>query len=206
MAEDGSSIIYRDARIEDLESLETIVPRSFFAVNPFMKELLPDTPAIREWWRRIYEDLISNPNSYLPIAIDSTTNAVVGTITLDAVLQGQPAGGALTRYPGTEDRGKGWDEAIQHFAEHDNEAVGSRNRFLVEIMGVDSAYQGKGIGQRLVADACQYADAKGWPIWLETSAAKGFYQKQKLGFQLIAKDEDQGETGGQLLREPGAKG
>lgn len=206
MAVRDENIIYLDAKSEHIESLKTIVPRSFFEVNPRMKNLLPDTPAMREWWGRVFEDLVSNPNSHVPIAVDKGTNTVVGAFTLDGILRGEPFGGALQRHPATEDHdAEDWTAAIKEFAEHDEQIVGDRNRFLVEILGVDSAYQGKGIGQRLVARACEFADAKGWPIYLETSMAKGFYLRLGLGFEPVSTEDDPAAKSGQLLRKPGAK-
>lgn len=206
MAANDQNITYLDATLEHIESLKTIVPRSFFEVNPRMKTLLPDTPAMREWWGRVFGDLITNPNSCIPIAVDTATNKVVGAFTLDGILQGEPFGGALQRHPATEDHdSKDWAGAIKEFAEHDEQIVGDQNRFLVEIVGVDSAYQGKGIGQRLTARACEIADADGWPIYLETSMAKMFYLKQGLGFRLVSSEDDPEAKSGQMLRKPSAK-
>lgn len=207
---ENDEIVYLDARSQDVESLKTIVPRSFFAVNEKIRKLLPDTPAMRAWWGRVFEDYMANPNSHVPIAIDTSTNTVVGAIMLHGVRQGQPFGGFMADHPPTEDHDmEGWPTAIKGFAEREKSTVGDRDRFLVEVMGVDSAYQGKGIGKQLVANACGFADAKGWPIFLETSAARGFYLKQAVGFKVIAEDDEAKEAregeephGGVLLREP----
>ncbi|KAK4495203.1 hypothetical protein PRZ48_013530 [Zasmidium cellare] len=204
MAKDEPTTIYRNARPEDIESLKTIVPRSFFKDLPWMEAMFPDTTDIREWWGRVYEDLIASPNSYLPIAVDTASNTVIGAMTVDAVLQGEPAGGVLTRIPATQDHGEDWPEVLKTFAGEDREYVGDRNRFLIDIMGVDTAYQGRGIGQKLVAMACGFADAKGWPIYLNTGQAKGFYLKQALGFQAVASKDDPDDPeakDGKLLRE-----
>lgn len=206
MAAEDQTIIYLDARPEHLESLKTIVPRSFFEVNPRMKKFFPDTPAMRDWWGRIFEDLISESNSSIPIAVDTATDTVVGAFTLDGIMQGQPFGGRLQKHPATKDHdADDWAAAIKEFAEHDEQIVGDQNRFLVEILGVDAAYQGRGIGQRLVANACKFADAKGWPIYLETSMAKLFYLKLGLGFRPVSTEDDPEAKSGQLLRKPAAK-
>lgn len=203
MAKEADRIVFLDARLQDVESLSTIVPRCLFAVNPRMEELLPDTPAVRAWWGRIFEDLINDPHSHLPIAIDPFSNTVIGAIMLDAVLQGQPSGGVLMRHPPTEDHNaEAWTSVVEAFAQTEKRVVGDRDRFLVEIMGVDSDYQGMGVGKRLVATACEIADAKGLPIFLKTSAAREYYLKQGLGFGHVSEEDNGGGKGDTILREP----
>ncbi|KAI1284682.1 acyl-CoA N-acyltransferase [Xylaria sp. FL0933] len=184
-----NTIILREASLGDLDSLETIVPRSFFPVNEFMKMMFPDTPAMRAWWREIFEQYIRNPAFYLPVAIDTTTNVVVGAAPFRGVQQGQPFGGFMAQHPATSDHpAEIWQKAIQTFIENEKSTVGDRDRFLIEILGVDHTYQGRGIGKQLVARLCEIADSKGYPIFLETSQAREFYLKQENGFEGASTD------------------
>ncbi|KAI1264059.1 acyl-CoA N-acyltransferase [Xylariaceae sp. FL1019] len=194
-----SDIAFREAELQDLDSLETFVPRTFFDVNPLMKTLFPDTPAMRTWWRRIFEEYIRNPDFHFPVAIDTSTQIVVGALPLRGVQKGQAFGGFMAQHPATEDHpSEMWSKAIQRFIENEKAAVGDNDRFLIEIMGVDEAYQGQGIGKRLVANVCDIADAKGYPIFLETSRAREFYLKQGRGFEVVSPDGNAAV----ILRQP----
>ncbi|KAI0142807.1 acyl-CoA N-acyltransferase [Xylariaceae sp. FL1272] len=185
------NIAFREAELQDLDSLETIIPRAFFGVNEFMRTLFPDTPAMREWWRGIFEEYIRNPNFHIPVAIDTSTQTVVGALPLRGVRKGQAFGGFMAQHPATEDHpAEIWSKAIERFIENEKETVGHNDRFLVEVMGVDEAYQGRGVGKQLVARVCEIADAKGYPIFLETSRARDFYVKQGRGFQVVCPDGD----------------
>ncbi|KAI0434745.1 acyl-CoA N-acyltransferase [Xylaria sp. FL1042] len=198
-----NTITYREASLQDLDSLETIIPRSFFPVNEHIKTMFPDTPAIRAWWRGIFEEYIRNPAFYLPVAVDTVTNVIVGAAPFRGVQQGQPFGGFMAQHPATPDHpAERWQRAIQTFIENEERTVGDRDRFLIEILGVDHAYQGRGIGKQLVARLCEIADLKGHPIFLETSQAREFYLKQGRGFEVASPDG----KGVILLRQPTGKG
>lgn len=196
----ASNIVYREASLEDLDSLETIIPRAFFPVNEIMKNLFPDTLAMRKWWRGIFEDYIRTPERHLPVAIDTSTGAVIGASVFRGVKRGGPFGGFMADHPATEDHAEIWPEAIREFREHEEQAVGDRGRFLVEIMGVDHAYQRKGVGKQLVAMLCDIADAKGYPIFLETTQAAKFYTNLNRGFAIIEAEDE----GAMMLREAAA--
>lgn len=167
-----------------------------------MEDSLPDTPAMRLWWSRVFSDLVSDAHSRVPIALDTSTNAVVGAITAHGVLQGQPFGGFMIHHPPIEDHGKAWPELVRGFAASEKSTVGDRARIVIEILGVDEAYQSKGVGARLVAEACKFADEKGWPIFLDTGMARNFYLKRGLGFKLMSSESGEEGEDGQILREP----
>ncbi|KAI0966618.1 acyl-CoA N-acyltransferase [Xylaria arbuscula] len=196
---DTREITFREAVPQDLDSLETIIPRSFFPANKLMEKLFPDTPAMRAWWRGVFEEYIRNPEFHLPVAIDTTTRAIIGAVTLRGVRQGQPLGGFMAQHPATQDHPEElWQKAIKNFGENEELIVGDRDRFLIEVMGVDQAYQGKGIGKQLIAIVCDIADSKGYPIFLETSQAREFYVKQGKGFEVVPQDGKEAV----LLRQP----
>ncbi|KAI1310173.1 acyl-CoA N-acyltransferase [Xylaria venustula] len=201
MAENSDilEIAFREAVPQDLDSLATLVPRSFFPANNLMQKLFPDTPTMRAWWRGVFEEYIRNPEFHLPVAIDTATRAVVGAITLRGVQRGEPLGGFMAQHPTTQDHPEElWQKAIEGFIEDEKLHVGDRDRFLIEVMGVDQTCQGKGIGKRLVTMVCEIADSKGYPIFLETSQAREFYTKQGKGFDVVP----QAGKGAVLLRQP----
>ncbi|KYG47047.1 hypothetical protein M433DRAFT_3186 [Acidomyces richmondensis BFW] len=45
----------------DLESLSTMVARSFHPVNPYIKSVFPDTPLIRQWFSSAFADEMNKP-------------------------------------------------------------------------------------------------------------------------------------------------
>lgn len=195
-----ATIIYREATMQDLDSLSTIFPRAFHKVNPYMMKLCPDTPKTREWWRQAFEQDVRHPDYDVLIAVDTSTGQVVGSVQLREMKPGSHFGGFVAHHPPTEDHDMElWNAAVKEFAADEERVVGDRPRCLIEVMAVDDAYQGRGIGGRLMSWACEIADRKGCPIFLETSMAKGFYLKLDRGFYVVDEDEKGAAI---LLREP----
>ncbi|USW52702.1 Putative acyl-CoA N-acyltransferase [Septoria linicola] len=134
-------IEYREATLQDLNSLSTIFPRSFHKVNPFMKQLIPDTPVVRTWWRRIFEADIENPNCHVLIALDESTSEVVGSVQLRGMKRGSHFGGFMAEHSITKDHdAETWSAAIKAFAANEERIVGDRDRYLIEVMCVDHEY------------------------------------------------------------------
>ena len=148
----------------DLGSLATIVPRSFHPVNSLFFRLFPDTPQIREWWRTIFASARAEPEGHVLTAIDDNVqdgaNRVVGVL-------------CMQRCSGPDDRGAEFWTKHGITPDHDADLFAAtmapmfgprarlmqgRQHYLVQLFGVDHAYQGKGIGKILLQRACDIAD------------------------------------------------
>lgn len=193
-AEEDFSV--NEAGLGDVHSLSTIVARAFHPVNPFIKNVFPDTARIREWWSAVFtEEISSSPGTchVLKVVRNSDPRTVIGVLTL--------------RLMGTDDRGSGFYTGQPLTADHDTVAYGpmidgmsahrerlmlGTTHFLIELLGVDHAFKGRQLGRMLLSTACAIADAAGYPTFVQANgSAKDFYCK--LGFECKDKNVMPGE-------------
>ena len=189
-----ANITVTEARQSDLDSLTTIVPRSFHPVNSYIKKALPDTPKLREWWSRIFKDEMKDDNCHVLVAIDSETDKTIGILTL--------------RLLGPDDKGAGFWTNADLTEHHNNEMYRSmvdamvearerlmlgRSHYLIELFGADHECKGKGVGTKLLKRACEIADGDGYDVFVQANAsAKDFYRK--LGFGCVNESVMPGEV------------
>ena len=181
-----------EAKLTDVESLTTIVPRSFHPVNPYIKKALPDTAAMRQWWSKIFIDAISDPKCKVMTAIDPKNSNVIGVLNL-RLMGAQDKGSGLWMYDLTDDHDKiAYPPMIAGMTEHRERTMLGTAHFLIELFGVDDAYKGRQIGRKLLTRACEIADEAGYEIFVQANAnARAFYGK--LGFEERGKSVMPGE-------------
>jgi ribosomal protein S18 acetylase RimI-like enzyme len=174
-----ANVSITEARQSDLESLTTILPRSFHPVNAYQRVAQPDTPKIREWWRRVFEDEIKDDNCHPIVAIDPTTDKDVGVLTLRRFEPEGKGSGFWSMYPLTDDHNKAMCDAfIFKMTEWREKLMGGRSHYLIELFGTDHAYKGCGVGSKMLKKACDIADETGDDIFVQANAsAIGFYEK-----------------------------
>ena len=174
-----------EARPSDIDSLTTIVPRSFHPANPYIKETLPDTARLREWWSRVFSDESKDPTCHVLVAIDPDTDKDIGVLTL--------------RLLGPHDKGVGfwtspshlWPPDINHemckamidsMVENRERLMMGKSHYLIELFGAEHGWKGKGVGTKLLRRACEIADGEGVDVFVQANgSAKGFYER--LGFE-----------------------
>ncbi|KAK4554961.1 hypothetical protein LTR86_008109 [Recurvomyces mirabilis] len=191
-------IVYRDAATSDLESMSTMVPRSYSA-DAFLPQIIPDTPKTRQWWVETYRHALSDPAARLLLAIDC--EKTVGIFILHYLGPESPSSSSsaiTSTVPLTEDHSPILAEALKDLKAERQELMGGEPHFLVELVGVDAAYQSRGIGKELTRRACEVADQRDAAIYLQTSAAKDYYvSKVDLGFEALGNGD---ESGGTIIR------
>lgn len=177
-----AEICITGARQADLESLTTILPRAFHPVNPYQRVAQPDTPAVRKWWYRIFEDEINDKSCHPIVAINRTTDKDVGILTLRRFEAGEKGAGFWSMYPLTEDHSKDMCNAfIDTMTEWRQRLMDDRSHYLIELFGTDHAFKGYGVGSKMLKRACEIADENGQDIFVQANSnGAGFYMK--LGF------------------------
>ncbi|KAK3674628.1 hypothetical protein LTR78_005350 [Recurvomyces mirabilis] len=191
-------VVYRDATTSDLESMSTMVPRSY-SPDASLSQIIPDTPKTRQWWVETYRHALSDPAARLLLAVDG--EKTVGIFILHYLGPDSPSSSssAITSVvPLIEDHSPILAEALKDLKAGRKELMGGEPHFLVELVGVDAAYQSQGIGKELTRRACEVADQRDAAIYLRTSAAKGYYvSKVDLGFEAHGNGD---ENGGTIIR------
>lgn len=201
MANENGLLAIRLASSADVDSMATIIPRSY-ASDSSLSRLCPDTPLVRRWWVNTYEAALENPASCLLVAVEGLKT--VGLFTMHYL---EPAstphdakGGITTAIPLTTDHPQDMAAALQNLRHERQMWMGDETHFIIELVAVDSAYQNLGIGRRLTVRACEIADEKDAALFLHTTAARKFYtEKLDLGFYVKHHDAND-ETSGIVVR------
>ena len=183
-----------EARPSDIESLTTIVARSFHPVNPYIKKTLPDTPGMRQWWSRIFTNESNDPSCHVLVALDPATDKDIGILNLRFFEPEDRGVGFWTSYKWVEDIDhdlcKPMIDAMVEFRERI--MMGSRH-YLIELFGAEQGWKGKGIGTKLLARACEIADGDQCDLFVQANgSAKGFYER--LGFRCEGESVMPGEA------------
>lgn len=199
-------IVLREAEDSDVGSLTTILARSFFPINAYVKAALPDTSLMREWWRKVYREEISSSACHPLIACDASNSedSVVGVACLRLIDPSQDAvGGFWDRHPWTPDHDQTrWGPPVacmMHYEQKLMHDVGMPY-YLLELLAVDHAYKGQSIGRRLVLAACDIADHGGLAIFLQSGSARDFYLRLNRGFKVQAEPDWNGYRACVLVR------
>lgn len=178
-----ADILIAEARPKDLDSLTTILPRAFHPVNPYQRVAQPDTPTIRKWWYKVFQDEIDDPSCHPIVAINQVTDKDIGILTLRRFEPGEKGSGFWSMYPLTPDHRKEMCDAfIVTMAEWRERLMGDRVHYLIELFGTAYVWKGKGVGSMMLQRACAIADQEAADVFVQANAsAVGFYEK--FGFQ-----------------------
>lgn len=202
-----------ESTLSDLDSLSTVVARSFHPVNDYIQKTLPDTPLVRDWWKRTFNTGLSQQPETCHVlkltSSSSTTEETVLGILLLRLMRPETTGAiTITTHPITPDHDREqFDSMIGAMITADQRLLGKETHFMVELFGVDHAYKGRKLGQMLLHRACEIADQAGLPSFVQANAsAKGFYER--LGFEVRDVVVMPGESGYMefMLVRPAKKG
>lgn len=185
MTKDPDAITIQEASPHHVGSLSTMDIRAFHPTNAFHRLVFPDTPLVLSWWHHIFSEQINDPTAHLLIASDTQVTdpalQVVGVISMRLMDPAVKGAGSWTMYPFTADQD--WEEfspSVDLMARWREKLFGEAQQwhYLLEFVGVDHAYKGTGVGKRLLERACEIADEKGFPLFVEGNQyAVGWYKK-----------------------------
>lgn len=174
-------------RETDIASLTTILARSFHPTNAYIRATLPDTPAVREWWRSIFENCLSDLRWHVLVATTTTLSGgtdgeAIGVLVLRLMQPHERGSGSWSLFPRTADHhAEKYESMIDAMSKHRESIMrvghesGARAHYLVELFGVDHNWKGKGVGAALLRRACKVADARGGEVQANGSA-RAFYE------------------------------
>ncbi|KAI0471682.1 hypothetical protein GGR56DRAFT_85004 [Xylariaceae sp. FL0804] len=117
-----------------------------------------------------------------------------------AVSGGGATSGVIFLVPLTPDHDPALEPARESMLRIREETMGTQAHYLIELLGVDSAYAGRGIGRRLVRRACDVADAAGAAIFLQTSQARRWWLGLGCGFESRKHDDPEGDSSSAMVR------
>lgn len=193
---DSQDLTVIEARLSDVESLTTIVPRAFHPTNDYIKRALPDGPAMREYWARVFTDMINIPTSRLLTAVvetdynnrsndaagtrkSTTSSRAVAVLALNFHDAVSPGPGFWDSQPLSSDHNAEMCEPMfAAVSEGRDTYMPGKTHFGVELFGVERAYQGGGLGGRLMQKACKLADDAGYEMFVQANGfARRFYER-----------------------------
>jgi GNAT superfamily N-acetyltransferase len=183
-----SPYIVHSATSSNLPSLATIVPRSFHPTNPYILKLLPNTPAVRQWWTKIFTAKIQSPTtSHLLTAVSpSNASETLGVLSMQLLGSDERGAGLWSTFPPTPDHDEAaYADVASGLAKAREGLMAGQAHFVIELFGVDHEIKGFGLGKMLLLRACEIADEAGLAIFVMANAsAKGIYQHPEIGFEL----------------------
>ena len=182
-----------EADESNIASLKTIVARSFHPVNPYIRNTLPDTPLMREWWAQNFTEQLRDPRCNVLTVLDQASKDAVGILLLRLMGPQERGSGSWTSRELTDDHDKeAYKPMIDGMTEHRERVMFGTAHFMIELFGVDHALKGRRLGDRLLRRACEIADEAGYPTFVQSNQfAKAFYEKH--GFEEKGRSDMPGE-------------
>jgi hypothetical protein len=79
MAYSKGSLVLSEVTIDDLPVLSAMFPRVYHN-TPFYAKMMPDTPAIEEWWKESDRNALLDPRTRFANVTDEDTPEVVAMV------------------------------------------------------------------------------------------------------------------------------
>jgi GNAT superfamily N-acetyltransferase len=170
----------------DLPALQHTFAASFHPVSPFMVQVFPDTPVMREWWTTVNTYALNDATASLTIAADTTTGAILGLIrTSIASFPSVPEvnAGAWSHVPLTSDHDKLlYDGMVDFMIQQRRVFMSTTRHCIIELLAVVHDAKGRGVGSLLLGSVCDAADREGVQCFVEANAkAVPFYTRMGFG-------------------------
>lgn len=173
---------------DDLPSLGTLHARAFHPKSEWHRSVLPSS--IAPWWEKKYALDINDPKyRLLKIASSESSTIILGLLCLRKYgAEEMGAGRWSSLQPPPEVDKAAYDAMIKSMIEYRERFMLGRAHFCLDHFGVDAEYQGRGLGTKLMAKACEIADGEKLDIFVEANEfAESFYHK--FGFRTEQKLE-----------------
>ncbi|KAJ5781199.1 Acyl-CoA N-acyltransferase [Penicillium paradoxum] len=155
-------------------------------VGPVNETMFPRTPDVTEWWEyHFHRDITRSLAGEIPeIFFKVTEGSKDGKIVAFAKWK-RPVSADRDQHekkepmvwPVSSDK-KLCDHFVYGMEEQHHELMGERPHYYLDMLGVHPAYNGKGLGTRLLKWGIERADAQGVETYLSASpAGKPLYEK-----------------------------
>ncbi|CAJ2511991.1 Uu.00g076160.m01.CDS01 [Anthostomella pinea] len=175
----------RDAILDDVPDLTRLWYASFNSSHAFWAVMTPDDPATRQWWNEAWTmGIQAGPAVLRTFVVEDLAQdgLIVAFARWNVPQEGGKQDIPLPEFP------REWDleltEALWGGMPRNRAAVmGQRPHWMLEFLGVDPAYQQKGLGFTLVDWGCRQADATGLEVYLDATIKGLPFYKKHFGFQ-----------------------
>lgn len=177
-------VVLTTANASHLDSLSTIVARSFHPVNAYIRSVWPDTAAIRQYWINLFRKEIDSPNAHTLVLVEEKTNDVLGVLALRLMAEDERGSGMWREDETAADMNvNAYIHMVDAMTTCREQCMLGQSHFLIQLFGVDHKAKGLGLGKMLLTRACDIAAEEGHETFVQANVyAKDFYQKQ--GFVL----------------------
>ncbi|KAK8122288.1 Acyl-CoA N-acyltransferase [Apiospora sp. TS-2023a] len=175
----------REATKDDVENLTSLWYSSFNPSHPFWDVATPDDAVSRRWW-----------NDTWTMGLQAGPDVLRTFVVEDHAQGGRLA--AVARWHVPQDDGcqdiplpefpAKWDTEVTEtlwggMPRNRREIMGQRSHWMLEFLGVDQGYQGKGLGFALLDWGCRQADKVGLEVYLDATIKGLPFYKKCCGFE-----------------------
>lgn len=177
-----------EAEVQDLPSIATLNARAFHPKSEWHRKVFP--ASLSSWWEEKYALDIEDPTCHvLRVLSPDEAGVVLGLLCLRRYTADERGAGRWTSFPpATEIIGEAYDLMVKSMVEYREKLMLGRAHLCIDHFGVDSAYQGRGLGASLLGRACEIADQETLDIFVEANEfAESFYHR--FGFKTEARIE-----------------
>ncbi|KAH6988411.1 acyl-CoA N-acyltransferase [Ilyonectria destructans] len=163
---------------QDLPSLGTLHARAFHPKSEWHRRVLPSS--IAPWWEEKYALDINDPTYHLlKISSPDSPAIVLGLVCLRKFEADERGAGRWSDFPppSQADR-EAYNAMVKSMIEYREQFMLGRTHICVDHFAVDFEHQGRGLGTRLMARACEIADQEKLDMFVEANEfAETFYQR-----------------------------
>lgn len=167
-----------EVEAQDLQSIGTLHARAFHPSNEWHRKVFPSS--ISPWWEEKYALDIDDPACHLlKISSPESSSTILGLLSLRKFTADERGAGRWGTFPPPpEVDSEAFDAIIQSMIKYREQFMLGKPHFCVDHFGVDAEYQGRGLGTKLLAKACEIADREELDVFVEANEfAESFYNR-----------------------------
>ncbi|KAF7508498.1 hypothetical protein GJ744_009211 [Endocarpon pusillum] len=160
--------------------------------------MIPDTPAIEEWWKESHQNALLDPRTRFAKVTDEDTAEVVAMVRWvlprdNESPQPGPEKRRWPEFPDDVDRSLA-DPLFESVALARKEIMEDRRHYVLEFIQTAKEYKGRGAASLVMRYGCDMADNDGLEIYVSASM-EGYPMFLKYGFVLKGEDTMPGGYG-----------
>ncbi|KFA69663.1 hypothetical protein S40285_10165 [Stachybotrys chlorohalonatus IBT 40285] len=177
----------RDATLADVEDITRLWYASFNQAHKFYATATPDDEETRRWFSETWTiGILTDPGVLKTLVVEDLTKSKK-LVAFSRIHMPQPDGSQHIPLP---DMPAGWDpeitEALWGGMEKNRASImGKRLHWMGEFMGVDQAYQTKGLACTMLDWICSQADITGLEIYFDATMEGLPLYKKRYGFKEV---------------------
>jgi ribosomal protein S18 acetylase RimI-like enzyme len=173
----GLSHSLRPATAAEIPVLASVWYDAFHPVSPFMRQVFPDTPLIREYWTKANTYALNDPHIRTMVVASGATKPE--QVIAVARFQAPPADGSVSqlldagtwsRIPWTTDHDvETLSTAVAFQSAGREKAMKGKRHYFIELLATKHEFKGKGAGKMLIDWVCEQADNEQVEVFVDTN-------------------------------------